>query len=753
MSGTHADELIVVDDSPPARDEPAPAWNVLIVDDDEDIHRITVFALQHAEILGRRLRFQHAYSAAEARAQLTPGNDIAVILLDVVMESEDAGLRLVHRIRDELGLDAVRIILRTGQPGFAPELEAIRDYDINDYRLKSELTHHRLYAAMTTAIRSYQQICDLDRHRRGLDAMLDASRRLMTHRNLRDFADAIIDEIGQILHCQVDGLVCARLARPTEEIRVIAGTGCHAQFAGQALAATDAPAISTAVARGFAERHHRFETDASTLHYAGKLGFDLVIYIVPRTPIDAIHQQLLAVFCAALAVHLDNVQLFDQLRDLAFRDPLLHIPNRQDFIQRIAQAKRDGAADHGVALIDIDHFSEINDALGHHFGDTLLKAVAARLIDALPRETVVARVAGDTFGILGRHDDLSPDMLSGLFHRPFLAEDAEQTLDATIGFVRLDVIDANGDGAEVLKAANIALNQAKVSARGEALGFCRNMEVEMQERLKLLRELRAAFDREQLFLAYQPQYDLRTRKITGVEALLRWRNAEGVLIPPDKFIPLAESSGLIIALGDWVLHRACVDLQALAARGFPELRMAVNVSASQFRHPDFVAGIDRVLATSGVAPGRLELEITETVAMLDAKLVIGTLHTLKTRGIAIAIDDFGTGFSSLKYLERFDVDRLKIDQSFVRQMLDSHESQRIVEAIVQLAHSLQLGLTAEGVEQDQQAARLRDIGCHEAQGYLFARPMPFADLCDFLSGGSADAPRTRSPTQGENDRP
>jgi len=734
MSGTHADELMVIDDSSSANEAQAPTWNVLIVDDDEDIHRITVFALLHAEILGRRLRFLHAYSSAEALAYLTPGNDIAVILLDVVMEREDAGLRLVHRIRSELALDSVRIILRTGQPGFAPEVNAIRDYDINDYRLKSELTHHRLYAAMTTAIRSFQQIRSLERHRRGLDIILNASRKMMTHRSIGDFADDIIDEIHRLLAGDVEGLVCASPAAPSEEIRIIAGSDRDSALAGQTLTATTVPAaLVAAVERCFVERSHRFDGNTATLYCAGKSGNDLVIHVDTSAPIDGIHEQLLALLCAHLAVNLDNQQLVNQLRNLAYRDPLLHIPNRQDFIRRIERARRDNGASHGVALIDIDHFSEINDALGHHFGDTLLKAVAARLIDTLPKEAVIARIAGDTFGVLGQQETIMPEMLARLFRSPFLAEDAEQTLNATIGLARLSDIDIKADGTEVLKAANIALNQAKINARGEALRFSRDMEIETQERLKLLRELREAFDHEQLFLAYQPQYDLRTRKVTGVEALLRWRNQHGTLIPPDKFIPLAESSGLIIALGDWVLRRACLDLQALDGLGFTDLRMAVNVSASQFRHPDFVAGIDRVLEASGVSPGRMELEITETVAMLDANLVIGTLHTLKTRGIAIAIDDFGTGFSSLKYLERFDVDRLKIDQSFVRQMLDSHESQRIVEAIVQLAQSLQLRLTAEGVEHDQQAERLTDIGCHEAQGYLFARPMAFADLCAFLS--------------------
>lgn len=723
--------LLLDEDTGTVHAEDAREWKVLIVDDDEDVHKVTVFALGRTPILGRKLRFLHAYTSLQAIDCLKAETDIAVILLDVVMEEENAGLTLVRKIRKELGLLDVRIILRTGQPGFAPEIEVIRDYDINDYKLKSELSRSGLYTAITTSIRSYEQIYAIGRNRRGLDSIVQSSRRMLALHGMHEFAQSILDEIGHLLQATPEGIVCARRIGPSGQIHILAGTGRFAQYVDRTLDLIDAPALASAIEQSFAKRRSQFSERTCILHFPGKTESEFAAHIETEATLDEINQQLLAVFCANVTVSLDNAQLFDQLHDHAYNDQLLHIPNRLDFMRTVSNAILTDRASKCIAVVDIDHFSQLNDALGHRYGDLMLKAVAARLTSRLPAGTVVARLAADTFGILGDADKLSPDLLAAQFHTPFIADGTEQSLTATFGLARLSEIE--GTGSEAVKSANIALNLAKINARGEGIYFNRHMEFEARARLRLLRELRSAFDRERLFLVYQPQYHLQARKMTGIEALLRWRADDGNFIPPDKFIPLAESSGLIIALGAWVLRTACHDLKRLIDGGFEGLRIAINVSASQFRHPNFIGTIDQVLQESGIPPHQLELEITETVAMLDADLVLDTLRELKSRGIAIAIDDFGTGFSSLKYLERFKVDRLKIDKSFINQMTQSHGSLRIVETIVQLAHSLQLEVTAEGVELTPQAERLEAIGCHEAQGYLFAKPMDYRQLCNFLA--------------------
>ncbi|MBP8171953.1 MAG: bifunctional diguanylate cyclase/phosphodiesterase, partial [Pseudomonas sp.] len=417
--------------------------------------------------------------------------------------------------------------------------------------------------------------------------------------------------------------------------------------------------------------------------------------------------------------------------DHAYNDQLLRIPNRLAFVHALDRALgNQPRSATTLALIDIDGFSELNDTLGHQHGDHLLQAVAERLRQQLPGATLLARVAGDVFGILASSTALNPETLNNLLRQPLCLEQLQQNLTATIGLACLDQID--GDGSDALKAANIALKHGKQHRRGGISHFSRDMEFETRARVRLLQELRSAFERERLFVVYQPQVRLSDRQLIGVEALLRWRNDDGSFISPTQFIPLAESSGLIISLGEWVLRSACHDLQRINQQSPQPLRMAVNVSVMQFRQPNFLEMLDRTLAESAIDPRLLELEITESVAMLDAGFMIALLNQIKSRGICIAVDDFGTGFSSLSYLEQLNVDRLKIDISFVRQMEQSAGSRRIVETIIQLGQSLQLELIAEGIEQESQAQILTGLGCHDGQGYLFAKPLELAALLDHL---------------------
>jgi diguanylate cyclase (GGDEF)-like protein len=723
-------------------------WKVLIVDADAEVHQSTVMALDSTPVLGRPVCFLHAYSTSQALEQLHAHGDIAVILLDVAMPGDDqattheGGIELAMTIREELGLRDLRIVLRTAQPGPAPAIDAIRDYDINDYKTRSELSRGGLYATLTSSIRCYAQINAFNVGRRGLDQIIKASGRMMTHPRLRDFAAAIIKEIASLLRQSPHGLVCARAKGADDAaIRIIAAAGHFAPDLDRALSVIDDKVLAATLTQALDERRNLFRKDASVLFFAGESGNDLAAYVEAGHPLDEIDRRLLEVFATNIAINLNNVELFDQLHDQAYLDPLLHIPNRLAFMQAVGNALAATPPSATVAIVDIDHFSHLNDALGYRYGDSLLRGVAQRLAEGLPTATMVARIAADSFGVLGDNGTITPQTLLPLLRAPFVAEGAEQRLSVTIGLARLAEVD--GNASEVIKSANIALNLAKHHRRGEGVYFMRRMELETRARMRLLRELRSAFDQQRLELHYQPQLCLKTHRLIGVEALLRWRNDEGRSIPPSEFIALAESSGLIVALGKWVLRTACRDLQRLIDAG-ADLCMSVNVSVVQFRHPGFLDSVDEVLRESGIDPQRLELELTESVAMLDANFMLATLNRLKKRGIAIAIDDFGTGFSSLSYLERLDVDRLKIDQSFVNQMMLSDSSLRIVETVVQLGRSLQLQVTAEGVEEPAQAELLQRIGCHAGQGFLFARPMAFAELREQLA-----TPRpANSPSQG-----
>ena len=719
-------------------ENPRHTWHVLIVDDDQDVHQSTCFALANTHILGRPLKFLHAYSAGQAVDLLCETPQVAVILLDVVMESEHAGLHLVKRIREEMGNSEARIILRTGQPGYAPELEAIRDYDINDYKTKSELTRNRLYTSLTTAIRSYDQIHTINASRRGLGMVIRASSQLLARQGVTEFAAGIITQICGLLGLPPEGLVCAydHEFSPSNAL-IVAAAGNLTNCIDKQLGELPDRQIADALKQALSERHNIYGDTSTTLFFQGQGHNHMAAYLQTEHSLDELDKQLLEVFCSNIVITLDNVLLLSQLKDHAYNDQLLHIPNRLALIHALDRALASSVAGElTLALIDIDGFSEFNDTLGHKLGDAMLQAMSTRLQEALPSSSLLARVDGDVFGILAEHSTLCPQQLQTLLHEPLQFAELTQRITATIGLARLDHVD--GKGSDALKAASIALKHGKQQQRGSINHFSRKMEFETRARVQLLQDLRLAFEHERLFVVYQPQFNLQDNQLVGVEALLRWRTEDNRFVSPAEFIPLAESSGLIVALGEWVLRVACHDLGTINQHSQRPLRMAINVSVAQLRHPGFIDMLSGALAESNVQPQLIELEITESMAMLEADLMTVLIDQIKAQGLTLAIDDFGTGFSSLSYLERLNVDRLKIDLSFIRQLEQSEGGRRIVETIIQLGQSLDLEVIAEGIEQDSQAVLLKQMGCHEGQGYLFSKPLPMHDLLAFIAARSSE---------------
>lgn len=577
---TDTDTLHFLDDDDPSGAAKELVWRLMVVDDEPDVHRATTFALTGVKILGRPLEFLHAYSASEAEALLKTEQNVAVVLLDVVMEREDAGLALIKTIRQDLKLTELRIILRTGQPGYAPEIETIHDFDINDYKTKSELTRTKLYATVTAALRAFEQIRKLD--------------------------------------------------------------------------------------------------------------------------------------------------------ELAFYDRLCNLPNRNRFLDLSDERLSSGRHfDDVMAILDVDDFSEINDALGHQQGDRLLQAVAERLKFEMSAEVVLARIGSDTFGLMGSSRVVDPVALLALFRTPFEVQDDFMVVTATMGLTKLlgrDVL-----ARDAIKDANIALKQAKKTRRGSFVMFSSEMGSEIRERVRLLQNLRQAVESERLFVVYQPQMNLQSGAVVGMEALIRWRNEDGSFVPPDRFIPLAEASGMIVAIGDWVLRTACHELVRLQAMGIADLRMSVNVSQIQFRHPEFLDKLNAALLDTRINPKCLELEITESVAMDDPQFMLESLHMVRELGISIAIDDFGTGYSSLSHLRQLPIDRLKIDRAFVTELSRDVSGGHIASMVIELGRNLKLTVIAEGIEEEAQAQKLLSMGCHEGQGYLYAKPMTAVALREWLA--------------------
>lgn len=476
------------------------------------------------------------------------------------------------------------------------------------------------------------------------------------------------------------------------------------------------------------ENAHLYETHAQSNDAIGSL-------ILAAN--DLIHQN-------AQNIHKLKEQAKDTIHQLAYYDSLTGLPNRSLYVQQLEKtidlvAKRKDKKV-AVAVIDLDHFKDINDTKGHHVGDQLLAAVGQRLKEVLPDDIYVSRSGEDEFAIITvvKTDDDIEEKVAGIIshalEKPFKAAKEEFQIRGSIGIACYP--DDAKEAHKLLKSADIALNHAKAEGRDTVRYYSSDFDEAIQNRVAMVKDLRHAIDNDELSLFYQPQFDLKTGAIVGAEALLRWfkpvpGQKEPQFISPGEFIPVAEQSGLILPIGEWVLKTACKQLQTWEKQGH-NLRVAVNISAIQFQQNTLVGQVENMLKETGITPKNLELEVTESVFMDDMDRTISTLKQLSGLGVEIAIDDFGTGYSSLNYLRQFPIDRLKIDQSFIANILETKEDAAIAKTIIKLGHALDLKVIAEGVETSEHEAFLKAQECDEVQGYLYSRPISVTDFEAFL---------------------
>ncbi len=555
---------------------------VLVVDDDDDMHAVTRLSLKGLSFDIFSISLIHAYSGHEAYQILQEQSDIAVILLDVVMESDFAGLELVRKIREELYLDKLRIILRTGQPGYAPEIKTIERYNINDYRSKTELSRERLYGCIMNALRSYDQLEKLD--------------------------------------------------------------------------------------------------------------------------------------------------------TLAFKDSLTQTYNRNGLVRLLDFfAPKDGF-DYSLVVIDIDQFSAINDSFGPLHGDNFLKALSDRLL-TFNEITVLARLSSDQFAFIVQLHEKDIEPILDRIRQPLLVGTITHEVQFGSGIA---LWNDKVNSTELIGHTTVALKKAKQLGINQNVIFTEYMIQVLRERSQLLSSLQQDFQKDRLFLVYQPQLDTLNNQVIGVEALARWQDSSGHMISPEVFIELAEQSGLIIHLGKWILRKAIHDCKPILESN-PNFRVGVNVSAIQFFQSDFVSTVTSVLEEQNIKGSSLNLEITESVGVLELKDITHRLQQLQQQDITVSIDDFGTGFSNLSYLESLNVDRLKIDKSFINK-LNSNSGKSIIEMIISLGEHLDICVIAEGVETEEQQSLLLEMGCTESQGYLHSHPLSLKQLNEWL--GERTLPNT-----------
>ncbi len=441
----------------------------------------------------------------------------------------------------------------------------------------------------------------------------------------------------------------------------------------------------------------------------------------------------------------DSIRYQDELEHQANHDTLTGLPNRNllkdRLTQSIAYAQRYQRT-LAVVFIDLDNFKLINDSLGHQAGDQLLKTVSARIQSCIRASDTVARLGGDEFVLLlcDHTTESSTECVSmqatlqRVLHeiaQPYQLGPHEFFLTCSMGYA---LMPDDGNAPDLLlRNADMAMYRAKELGRNNIQAFVPDLNERIAQRLSMETDLRRALDKGEFFLCYQPQIDLVTRRVIGMETLIRWQHPQRGLISPLQFIPLAEETGLIVPIGAWVMRTACAQAKAWQDEGLPQVKLSVNLSVRQFIQRDLTASIREILEDTGFPAKYLELELTESLIMHNAELFISVLRELRAIGIELAVDDFGTGYSSLSYLQRFPINRLKIDQSFVRDIADNADSGAISVAIIMLGHSLGLKVIAEGVETIEQLDFLHASGCNEIQGYYFSKPLPADEMRQFLA--------------------
>ena len=852
-------------------DNPVSPWKVAIIDDDEVVHNVSRLVLTDFKFKERPLILLDGYSGTDARRLFSEHPDIAVALLDVVMESDNAGLEVVRYIRETLENQVVRIILRTGQPGQAPERQIISDYDINDYKEKSDLTAQKLVTAVTTALRAYsdlmtiKQLATSNEHLEELveartKALSDTNAELMNeiqdrmkildtlhHKQmLLDEAQRIAgignygwnletdemtwsDQIYQIFGYRPENTPSSYTSLigalyPEERDRVMGAIktaiSAHATFdlehrvlnpngrigfvqhQGEVfLDRTGRPCKVVGTVQDITERYLS-EEHMKKLSTAVEQAADGVMITDKNGVIEYVNTAFTEItgftreellgntpallksdkqgpsFYRRLWNTISRGQVFseivinrrkggslyyeektitpqkdrhgnithyistgkditerminqERLYHLAHHDSLTGLPNRTLFLDRLSQAiarTRRHNRQVAVLFIDMDRFKVINDTLGHGVGDKLLQKVSQALGTCVREGDTVARLGGDEFAIilndLASQEDIPPiaEKILRTMREPVLVEERELFITTSIG---ISLFPDDGDNSEtLLKKADVAMYHAKATGKNTYQFYGDEDESKAIEKLSLETNLRRALEREEFFLHYQPQLHLPSRKVTGMEALLRWRHPDDYVVPPLHFIPLLEETGMILPVGEWVLHTSCLHEKARQNAGLVPHRVAVNVSIHQFRQKNFAERVEAILNETKLEPCFLELEVTEGIFIDDIQTAVRILNELHELGAYLSIDDFGTGYSSMSYLRRLPFDALKIDRSFVKDVTLSRDDAAIASAIITLAHTMELEVIAEGVETIEQLDFLVGSNCDAIQGYWYSPPLP-----------------------------
>ncbi len=873
--GVHAEKVKKGEKSPVS----PVSWKIMIIDDDEAVHQVTRLVLEDLVFAGSPVELIHGYSGEDCEKLIEEHDDTAVLLLDVVMESDDAGLKVVKYIRNVLHNNFVRIILRTGQPGHAPEHEVITKFDINDYREKTELTAQKLVTSITAALRAYSdlrkivylaesnlnleqrvrertveimkineelkgEVIERDKAYKKLqesEAGLHEAQRIARIGNWEwniesnefiwsDQACKILrgksvsacksfDDVLSAVFVEDRGKVETAFERALKDLliyefehRILRLDGQIRYVSQQGRIERNGDGRAVRVVGTFQDITQRYQTEAQMRKLSGAVeqiaeavmitdqkgvieyvnpAFEAMTgynrdEIIGKTPklinsgkhnpafYHRLWQTILAggVFSDIILNRRKNGELFyeektitpqknslgeivnfissgkdvteridaqERISHMAHHDALTGLPNRVLLQDRLTQAMARGRwRDRNIAVvfIDLDRFKVINDTLGHDAGDELLKLVADRLQSCIREGDTVARLGGDEFAIVlndvASTTDVTPvvDKILTSLRAPMKVNQQELFITPSMG---ISLFPNDGkDCQELLKKADRAMYRAKAKGKDSYQYYTEDIDSHSLARLSMETCLRKALEKNEFRLYYQPQVNIKKNQIVGFEALLRWRNDDYKNVSPMIFVPILEETGMIGAVGEWVLHTACRQQKEWLGVGLGLTRVAVNISIRQFKSQFLVQRIDDIIRDSGLEPSQLELELTEGLLIENIEETNRLLHALHEMGVSLTIDDFGTGYSSMNYLKRLPLDVLKIDRSFVKDIIFNPDDAAIASAIISLGHTLGMEIVAEGVETREQLRYLKDQDCDAIQGYLYSPPLEPAAITELV---------------------
>jgi diguanylate cyclase (GGDEF)-like protein/PAS domain S-box-containing protein len=640
------------------------------------------------------------------------------------------GAQFVRRFRELPGCADVPVVVLTVYEERSSRIEAL-EAGATDF-LQSPVDHHEFLTRARNLLRMRRQQLIIKSRASTLERELQQSERTRQE-ELRDSRERL---------AQVIDTVPAMVSASDRDGRCIFVNALKAAFYG----VDPAGALGKSGEEVFGTRHDARNSGLDRLVFeSGKplpsfeeeivdQGGETRVLLTTKSPLRDSTGRVINVLTTSLDIT-DRKRAEQHLMHLAHHDTLTDLPNRtflRDRLRRQIARTRRGDRIFALHLLDLDRFKSVNDAFGHELGDRLLKAVAERLTSTLGETEMIARLGGDEFAILQTDVKRSEDVaelarwIIDILGEPFMIDGHAVTSGASVG-IAIHPTDGS-DADTLLKNADVAMYRAKSDGRNTHRMFSADMNASARETVVLEADLRQALMRKEFQLHYQPQVDIRTGEIVGAEALLRWRRPNVGLVSPAEFLPLAEENGLIVPINEWVLHEACRQACAWDAAGLPPIRVAVNLSPVQFAKRDVAQHVIEVLEETGLEPTRLELELTENIVIQNNKSTSENLRRLQELGVTFSIDDFGTGYSSLAYVKNFPVNRIKIDQGFIRNLENDLNDAAIVRAIVSLGHSLNLDVIAEGVERAEQLEILLKEGCDEVQGYFFSRPLPASDF-------------------------